>query len=229
MKPLINLYWTYLCLEAWPGTQNGVNQPTFITTGLSAAPSVSGLHKDDHSLLGSAKPTASHRFKAFSQDTSDDTQDRQPSTVKAGANLSPNSSTGWSKGSQDPAGSAGSPEIVSGHIPQPSDPRPGKPLPTAQEEHSRCFSTQNRPRPSGSGTQQVLNEPQSDRTLDVGTLLLAIKLNHLKQVQGPHSGQLGTLCVSSTTTQPLRAARCWSLTNGQQLLVGVNSVIILRS
>ena len=153
----------------------------------------------------------------------------QPSTVKAGANLSPNSSTEWSKGSQDPAGSAGSPEIVSGHIPQPSDPRPGKPLPTAQEEHSRCFSTQNRPRPSGSGTQQVLNEPQSDRTLDVGTLPLAIKLNHLKQVQGPHSGQLGTLCVSSTTTQPLRAARCWSLTNGQQLLVGVNSVIILRS
>ena len=60
---------------AWLGTQNGVNQPTFITTGLSAAPSVSGLHKDDHSLLGSAKPTASHRFKACSQDSSDDTQD----------------------------------------------------------------------------------------------------------------------------------------------------------
>ena len=154
----------------------------------------------------------------------------QPSTIrKAGANLSPNSSTGWSKGSQDPAGTAGSPEIVSGHITQPSDPRPGKPLPPAQEEHSRCFSTQNRPRPSGSGTQQVRNEPQSDRTLDVGTLLLAIKLNHLRRVQGPHSGQLGTLCVSSTTTQPPRAARCWNLTNGQQLLVGVNSVIILRS
>lgn len=154
----------------------------------------------------------------------------QPSTVrKAGANLSPNSSTGWSKGSQDPAGSAGSPETVSGHIPQPSDPRPGKPLPPAQEEHSRCFSTQNRPRPSGSGTQQVLNEPRSDWTLDVGTLLLAIKLNHLRWVQGPHSGQLGTLRVSSTTTQPPRAAHCWSLTNGQQLLVGVNSVIILRS
>ena len=214
---------------AWLGTQNGVNQPTFITTGLSAAPSVSGLHKDDQSpwfRKTHSKSIGSRPALKIAQMT----LKIQPSTVrKAGANLSPNSSTGWSKGSQDPVGSAGLPEILPGHIPQPSDPRPGKPLPPAQEEHSRCFSTQNRPQPSGSGTQQVLNEPQSDWTRDVGTLLLAIKLNHLRWMQGPHQGQLCTLRVNTTTTHTPRAARCWSLTDGQQLLVGVNSVIILRS
>ena len=67
------------------------------------------------------------------------------------------------------------------------------------------------------------------QTLDVGTLLLGIKLNHLRWENGPHSGQLCTLSVSTSTTQTPRATRHWSLTDGQQLLVGVNTVIILRS
>ena len=139
---------------AWLGTQNGVNQTTFITTGLSAALQSAAFTKMTTVSLVPQNPQPVRRFKACSQDSADDTHD----TDLQSGSLGPNSSTGWGKGSQDPVGSAGSPEILPGHIPEPPDPRPGKPLPQPKRNipgvsrprtghspqgqvHSRCLTS----------------------------------------------------------------------------------------
>ena len=164
MKPLINLYWTYPCLEPGRELRMELISPHSSPLACQQPPqSVASTKMTTVSLVPqNPQPVIGSRPSLKIPQM---TLKIQPSTVKARANLSPNSSTEWSKGSQDPAGSAGSPEIISGHTPQPSDPRPGKESPYPQPRRNIPGVSQHR---TGHGPQGQVRSRCSTSLSQIG-------------------------------------------------------------